>query len=125
MNSVFISEYRNAKHYVNDRKVLDNEMAITYDGSHADILSKHNNTVVYERLNNNDLRKLLDIDYKHDTSLVDKLEKLLPSKKHKTRKNRRKHKKKHTRKTKQAAKHRTYKKRSKSRSKQSKTRSRK
>ena len=131
MNNILITEYRNAQHYVNDRKVMDNETAITYDGAHADIVSRHNNTLMYERLDNNDLRKLLDIDYKHDTSLVDKLEMLLPSRKRRsTRKHRRKrmhkHTRRHTRTGKGVTKHKTHKKRSRrSRRKHSKTRTRK
>ena len=130
MNNILITEYRNAKHYVNDRKVIDNETAITYDGAHADIVSRHNDTLIYERLDNNDLRKLIDVDYKHDTSLVDKLEMLLPSRKrHTTRKHRNKRVHKHTRRNtrtgKGVSKRKTHKKRSTSRRKHSKTRTRK
>ena len=39
-----------------------------------------NETIVYERLDNHDLHKLLDIDYAHKNSFVDKLEMLLPKK---------------------------------------------
>jgi len=131
MNSILITEYRNAKHYVNDRKVMDNETAITYDGAHADIVARHNNTLMYERLANDDLRKLLDVDYKHDKSIVDKLEMLLPSRKrHTTRKHRRQRVHKHTRRDTRTgngvSKRKTQKKRSmRSRRKHSKTRTRK
>ena len=124
MNSVFISEYNNAKHYINDRKVLDNETAFTYDGSHAELLSKNNGKIIYERLNNDDLRNLLDIDYSHDTSLVDKLEMLLPRRKLKTRKHKRARKHKRTHKPRRSKKHRTHKRKNLYK-KRSKTRSRK
>ena len=79
MNKVFISNYSNTKHFVNDEKVFDNEQAFTYDGKHAEMFLNRNGTIVYERLDNHDLHKLLDIDYAHKNSLVDKLEMLLPN----------------------------------------------
>lgn len=126
MNKVFISNYSNTKHFVNDEKVLDNEQAFTYDGKHAEMFLNRNGTIVYERLDNHDLHKLLDIDYEHKNSLVDKLEMLLPKKRRHTRKRRHTPRRKHShKKVKKHRRHHTKKRPLRIRNKRSKTRSRK
>ena len=93
MNKMYLSGYSNINHYINNKKVLHNEKAFEYDGSHLQMFENKNGKISYERLSNSDLKSLLRVNYSvHKKDLLQRLKDELLHKKYR-RRNTRKHKK--------------------------------
>ena len=92
MNKMYLSGYSNIQQYMDNKKVLHNEKAFEYDGSHLQMFENTNGNIVYERLSNRDLKNLLRVNYNtHKKDLLRRLENDLLHKKR--RRNTRKHRK--------------------------------
>ena len=86
MNKVFVSGYSSSQSYVNNEPVHTDTTAFRFDGKDAEILSNKDGEIQYKKLNKADLMKLINVDYHHETPLMERLETLVASSKGKSAK---------------------------------------